>query len=44
MGSGTTAKMAHLLKRNWIGAEISQEYVDLAYKRLDPYLRQKTLF
>ena len=44
MGSGTTAKMAHLLKRNWIGSELSQEYVDLAYKRLEPYLRQTTLF
>jgi len=44
MGSGTTAKMAHLLKRNWIGSEISEEYVKLAYKRLDGYLRQETLF
>jgi len=44
MGSGTTAKMAHLLKRNWIGSELSQEYVDLAYKRLEPYLTQTTLF
>ena len=43
-GSGTTLKMTHLLKRNWIGSEISQEYVDLANKRLDPYLRQKTIF
>ena len=44
MGSGTTAKMAHLLKRKWIGSELSQEYVDLAYKRLEPYLTQTTLF
>lgn len=44
MGSGTTAKMAHLLKRNWIGSEISKKYVDLANKRLDGYLRQTTLF
>ena len=44
MGSGTTAKMAHLLKRNWIGSEISQEYVDLATKRIQPYLDQQTLF
>ena len=43
-GSGTTLKMAHLLKRNWIGSEISQEYVDLANKRLDQYLRQQKLF
>ena len=26
-GSGTTAKMAHLQKRNWVGSEISAEYV-----------------
>ena len=44
MGSGTTAKAAHLLKRNWIGSEISQEYVDIAEKRIKPYLDQKTLF
>lgn len=44
MGSGTTAKMAHLMKRNWIGSEISQEYVDLANKRLEKYLNQTDLF
>jgi len=44
MGSGTTAKAAHLLKRKWIGSEISQEYVDLANKRLKKYLDQITLF
>ena len=44
MGSGTTAKMAHIYNRNWIGSEISSEYVELANKRLDPYLRQTSLF
>jgi len=44
MGSGTTAKMAHLQNRNWIGSEISKEYVDIANKRLQPYLDQQTLF
>lgn len=44
MGTGTTAKMAHIYKRNWIGSEISQEYVDLANKRIKPYLDQQTLF
>lgn len=44
MGSGTTAKAAHQLKRRWIGSEISQEYVDLANKRLEPYLMQEQLF
>lgn len=43
-GSGTTAKMAHLQKRNWILSEISQEYVGLANKRLKPYLIQQALF
>ena len=44
IGSGTTSKMAHLMKRNWIGSEISQEYVDLANKRLEKYLNQTDLF
>lgn len=44
MGSGTTAKAAHQLKRRWIGSEISQEYVDLANKRLEPHLAQHDLF
>ena len=44
MGSGTTAKMAHIQKRNWIGSEISKEYVELAEKRIQPYLSQTTLF
>jgi DNA modification methylase len=43
-GSGTTAKMAHLLKRDWIGSEISAEYCEISSKRLNPYLNQKTLF
>jgi DNA modification methylase len=43
-GSGTVAKMAHLEKRNWILSEISSEYAVLAAKRIDPYLRQMTLF
>jgi site-specific DNA-methyltransferase (adenine-specific) len=43
MGSGTTAKMAHIYKRNWIGSEISADYVGLANKRLFPYINQKTI-
>jgi site-specific DNA-methyltransferase (adenine-specific) len=43
-GSGTVAKMAHKLKRNWILSEISSEYCDLANKRLHPYLSQIELF
>ena len=34
MGSGTTAKMSEILDRKWIGFEISQKYVNLAYKRV----------
>ena len=34
-GSGTTCKMAKQLNRNFIGFEISQEYVDIANKRLN---------
>jgi site-specific DNA-methyltransferase (adenine-specific) len=42
-GSGTTAKMAHKWKRNWILSEISSEYCDIAEKRLKPYLSQGRL-
>lgn len=38
MGSGTTAKAAQILKRRWIGSEISDEYVRIAEERLKPYL------
>lgn len=34
MGSGTTAKMAKLNDRNFIGFEISKEYCDIAEERL----------
>jgi DNA modification methylase len=34
MGSGTTAKMAVLNGRNYIGSEISKDYVDICNKRL----------
>lgn len=44
MGSGTTAKLAHKLKRNWIGSEISKEYCELAEKRIAPYLQQTSIF
>jgi len=38
MGSGTTAKVAHLLKRKWIGSEISAEYTEISNQRLKEYL------
>ena len=34
MGSGTTAKMSIILKRNWIGSEISKEYLDICNERI----------
>lgn len=34
MGSGTTAKMAKLNNRNYIGFEISKEYCEIAYERI----------
>ena len=34
MGSGTTAKMAIVNKRNWIGSEISKEYCEIIEKRV----------
>lgn len=35
MGSGTTAKMAFLNNRRYIGSEISKEYCEIAEKRID---------
>lgn len=35
LGSGTTAKMAILNKRHYLGFEISEEYFDIASRRLD---------
>ena len=44
MGSGTTAKMAIKAKRNYIGSEISKEYVDIATKRINDFKSQLRLF
>lgn len=44
MGTGTTAISSIMQKRFFIGSEITQEYVDLANKRIHPYLSQQTLF
>ena len=43
MGSGTTAKAAHLLGRNWVGSEISAEYVQIANSRLSEYLGRECM-
>lgn len=37
MGSGTTAKMCILNNRKYIGFEISEEYCDIAKKRIEKY-------
>lgn len=43
MGSGTTAKVAQLLKRRWLGSEVSGEYVRIAEERLRPYISPASL-
>ena len=43
MVSGTTAKMALVNDRQFIGFEISKEYCDIANKRIDYYKRQEKL-
>ena len=43
MGSGTTAKVAHLLNRKWLGSEISKEYCDIAKDRLKEYIKDNLL-
>lgn len=43
MGSGTTAKVAQLKNRLWLGSEISAEYVEIAQKRIEAYLAQPSL-
>lgn len=37
MGSGTTAKMAMLNNRNYIGSELSNEYCDIAEQRITAF-------
>jgi len=44
MGSGTTALMASRLKRNYIGSEISSNYVEMANKRIKQEQSQLSLF
>ena len=44
MGSGTTAKMAKLNNRNYIGFEISKDYCDIANKRIYDQEAQVNLF
>ena len=37
MGSGTTAKMAIINKRKWIGSEMSSDYCDIIHERLKQF-------
>jgi len=41
MGSGTTAKMALLNNRTFIGSEISEAYCDIAGQRISRYLKKR---
>lgn len=42
-GSGTTLIAANQLNRKWIGIELKREYIEIANKRLEPYLKQSKL-
>jgi len=44
MGSGTTAKMAIVTDRNYIGFEISKEYCNIANKRINGLYPQTDIF
>ena len=41
MGSGTTAIVSNELKRNWVGSELSKEYIKIANKRINNVLTWK---
>jgi len=43
MGSGTTAIACLELNRRFIGFEINPDYVEMAYRRIEPYLKQTRL-
>ena len=43
-GSGTTCKMAMATGRNYIGIDISEEYCEIARKRIAEHEQQQTLF
>ena len=44
MGTGSTAEVCLRSKRLYIGSEMSENYVKIAEKRLEPFLIQQTLF
>ena len=44
MGSGTTGKMAALNRRHYIGFDISEEYCEIARKRISEHTAQQNIF
>lgn len=44
MGSGTTLKMAMLNNRRFIGVDVSDEYVEIAQRRLNQYLNNNRCY
>jgi len=40
MGSGTVAKVASVMNRNWIGSDIERKYCDITNKRIEPLTQQ----
>lgn len=44
MGTGSTAESALRANRKFIGSEMSEKYIEIANKRLHPYISQSTLF
>jgi len=44
IGSGTTAHVCERLNRHWIGIEISEEYCEIAAKRIENESKQLKLF
>ena len=41
MGSGTTAVVATMYQRNFIGFELNQEYCKMAERRIEPYFKKR---
>jgi DNA modification methylase len=43
LGAGTTALVALKNNRRFVGIELNEDYIDIAQKRIDPYLKQSKL-
>ena len=43
IGSGTVALVAMQNARNFLGIELNSEYISMALKRLEPYLKQQRI-